>query len=51
MWKIQTSDVGKIRRIDTNINDSIDSKWKKIKDTIKVIIESEIEMLKTARKP
>ncbi|KAE9537571.1 hypothetical protein AGLY_006594 [Aphis glycines] len=51
LWKIQTSDVGKIRRIDTDINESIDSTWKKIKDTIKVVIESEVGKLKTARKP
>jgi hypothetical protein len=41
----------KIRRIDTGINNSNDAKWKKIKVTIKVVIESEIGKLKTVRKP
>ncbi|XP_025421560.1 uncharacterized protein LOC112691510 [Sipha flava] len=41
----------KIRRINTDINDSIDTKWKKIKDTIKVVTESEIGKVKTVRKP
>ncbi|XP_008181820.1 uncharacterized protein LOC103309055 [Acyrthosiphon pisum] len=41
----------KIRRIDTGINDSIDAKWKKIKDTIKVVAESEIGKIKSVRKP
>jgi len=48
LWKFQTSDVGKIRRIDTDIIDSI---FKKIKDTIQVVTESEVGKLKTARKP
>jgi hypothetical protein len=41
----------KIRMIDTGINDSIDAKWKKIKDTIKVVTESEIGKVKAVRKP
>ncbi|KAL4084333.1 hypothetical protein QTP88_028157 [Uroleucon formosanum] len=41
----------KIRRIDTGINDSIYAKWKKIKDTIKVVAESEIGKVKSVRKP
>ncbi|XP_027849768.1 uncharacterized protein LOC114129281 [Aphis gossypii] len=42
----------KIRRIeDTDINDSIDAKWKKIKDIIKVVAESEIGKVKSVRKP
>jgi len=41
----------KIRRIDTGINDSIDAKCKKIKDTIKVVAESEIGKVKSVRKP
>jgi len=41
----------KIRMIDTGINDSIDTKWKKIKETMKVVTESEIGKLKAVRKP
>jgi len=41
----------KIRRVDTVINDSIDAKWKKIKETIKVVTESEIGKVKAVRKP
>lgn len=41
----------KIKRIDTDINDSIDTKWKKIKDTMQIVAESEVGKLKTARKP
>lgn len=40
----------KIRRIDTDINDSIDTKWKKVKDTIKIVTKSEVGKLKTAKK-
>ncbi|XP_025406267.1 craniofacial development protein 2-like [Sipha flava] len=40
----------KIRRIDTGINNSNDAKWKKIKVTIKVVIESEIGKLKNCKK-
>jgi len=41
----------KIRRIDTGINDSMDTKCKKIKETIKVVTKSEIGKLKAVRKP
>jgi len=41
----------KNRRIDAGINDSIYAKWKKIKDTIKAVTESEIGKVKAVRKP
>lgn len=40
----------KIRRIDTGINDSINVKWKKTKDSIKVVSGSEIGKVKAVRK-
>jgi len=41
----------KIKRIDIGINDSIDTKRKKIKDTIKSVAESEVGKFKAAKKP
>jgi exonuclease III len=41
----------KIKGIDIGINDSIDTKWKKIKDTIKRVTESEVGKFKAAKKP
>jgi len=41
----------KIKRIDIGINNLIDTKWKKIKDTIKRVTESEFGKFKAAKKP
>lgn len=50
-FKYQMLENLKIRRINTGINDSIDAKWKKIKEIIKVVTKSEIGKIKSVKKP